>query len=48
MSPSSMFTLAIWPVSRSIRLGTKFRMVPTTEASGASSHQCMMSMIGAP
>jgi hypothetical protein len=48
MSPSSMFTRVICPVSRRMRLGTKLRMVPTTEVIGASSHQCMMSMIGAP
>jgi len=48
MSPSSMFALVIRPVSRIIRSGTKLRMVPTTLASGAPTHQCMMSMIGAP
>ena len=48
MSPSSMLARVIWPVSRTIRSGTKLRMVPTTAVSGAPSHQCMMSMIGAP
>ena len=48
MSPSSMLALVILPVSRTIRTGTKLRMVPTTAVSGAPSHQCMMSMIGAP
>jgi hypothetical protein len=48
MSPSSMFIRSIVPVERSIRTGTKLRMVPTTLVSGLSTHQCMMSMIGAP
>ena len=48
MSPSSMFIRSIVPVERTIRTGTKLRMVPTTLVIGLSTHQCMMSMIGAP
>ena len=36
------------PVERTMRTGTKLRMVPTTLVSGRPTHQCMMSMIGAP
>ena len=43
-----MLARLIWPVSRTIRTGTKLRIVPTTAVIGAPSHQCMMSMIGAP
>ncbi len=48
MSASSMFIRCILPVARTMRTGTKLRMVPTTLASGRPIHQCMMSMTGAP
>ena len=48
MSPSSMLSRCIRPVARTIRSGTKLRMVPTTAFNSAPTHSCMMSMIGAP
>ena len=48
MSPSSMLTRAIVPVSRIIRSGMKFRITPTTAVRSEPMYQCPMSMTGAP
>ena len=48
MSPSSMFIRIIVPVARTIRSGTKLRIVPTTAAESAPTTSAPMSMIGAP